>query len=50
MVTSGQLERRPCVIVAVAYVSSEIPVSADEETLAESRILASSCFNREELS
>lgn len=45
----GWLKRRPCVIVATAYVSSEIPLNSDEGTLTKSIILASSCFNREEL-
>lgn len=45
----GWLKRRPCVIVATAYVSSEIPLNSDEGSLAKSIILASSCFNREEL-
>lgn len=48
-VISGWLKRGPCAIVAIAYVSSEIPLNSDEGTLAKRIILASSCFNREEL-
>lgn len=29
MVMSGWLKRRPCAIVAIAYVSSEIPLNSD---------------------
>lgn len=49
VVMSGWLKQRPCVIVAIARVSSEIPLNSDEGTLTKSIILASSCFNREEL-
>lgn len=50
VVVSGWLKGRPSDVVAIAYVSSEIPLNSDEETLTTSLILASSCFNREELS
>lgn len=48
-VVSGWLKGRPSDVVAIAYVSSEIPLNSDEGTLTKSIILASSCFNREEL-
>lgn len=49
VVVSGWPQGRPSDVVVSAYVSSEIPLNSDEGTLTKSVILASSCFNCEEL-
>lgn len=43
------VQQRPGVILAIAYLSPEIPLNSDEGTPAKSVILASSCFNHDKL-